>query len=269
MDSSFDVFDKNRISSTEVVRQLQSLGVQPGVVLLVHASFGAIGPLDGGPDAFIDALIEVVGAGGTIVMPSWTDDDDDVFDSKATPTDDHLGIVSDTFWRRTDVVRGTHPFAVAARGPKAAWISAAPFVLPPHAPDSGVARVHDLDGWVLLAGVDHDANTTIHLAELMAGAPYRQQYYVTVLEEGRPKRIDYGENDCCCRNFKLVGRWLRERGLERDGPLGHGHAILARSRDIVATVVDELRDDLCRFLCPRGTCEDCDESWQSVVTSTD
>lgn len=196
-------------------------------------------------------------------MPSWTDDDE-VFDAEETPTEDHLGIVSDVFWRRPDVLRGTHLFAVAATGPKAEWTTAAPFVLPPHAPDSGVARVHDLDGWVLLAGVDHDANTTIHLAELLAGAPYRSRRHVTVLEDGRPRRIDYGENDACGRNFALVGGWLRERGLQREGPLGSGRAILARSRDIVSIVVVELRDDPCRFLCPRGTCGECDDSWESV-----
>lgn len=197
-------------------------------------------------------------------MPSWTDEDDEPFDPQETPTEDHLGIVSEVFWHRRDVLRGAHPFAVAATGPKARWITAAPFVLPPHAPDSGVARVHDLDGWVLLAGVGHDADTTIHLGELTAGVPYRQRKHVTILSDGRPKRVDFGENDSCCRNFELVGGWLRDRGLQREGPLGGGRAILARSRDIVDTIVAELRDDPCRFLCPRGVCESCDESWESV-----
>lgn len=234
------------------------------MVVLVHTSFSAIGPLDGGPEACIDALVSAVSPGGTIVMPSWTDDDDQPFDAGATPTDDHLGIVSDVFWRRPDVVRGNHPFAVAALGAEAEHIAAAPFVLPPHAPDSGVARVHDLDGWVLLAGVGHDANTTVHLAELIGGAPYRVPHHITVVRAGRAVRVDYGENDHCCRNFAKVGERLGQRGLQREGPLGRGRARFMRARDVVAATVDLLREDPCALLCRRGECAECDEAWATV-----
>lgn len=238
-------------------------------MLLVHTSFSKVGPLDGGPDALIDALLEALGPDGTLVMPSWTAEDDVPFDPTETSTLPHLGIVSDTFWRRPGVLRGDHPFAVAAIGPKADYITSAPFVLPPHAPDSGVARVHELDGWVLLLGVDHDSNTTIHLAELIAGVPYWQACYITIVENGRPKRVHYGENDHCCQRFNLAGDWLRDRGLQREGTVGSATAMLTRSRDVVDTVVEELRDDLCRFLHPRGSgCDECEESWVSVVQSS-
>lgn len=234
----------------------------------MHTSFSNVGPIDGGPDALIDALLETLGPEGTLVMPSWTNDDDEPFDPKATSALPHLGIVADTFWRRPGVLRGNHPFAVAAIGPKADYIASAPFILPPHAPDSGVARVHELDGWVLLLGVDHDSNTTIHLAELTAGVPYWQACYITIIDNGRPKRVHYGENDCCCQRFNLAGAWLRERGLQREGSVGNARAMLVRSRDVVDTVVDELRDDPCRFLHPRGSgCDECEESWVSVVES--
>lgn len=231
----------------------------------MHTSFRAIGPIEDGPDGFIDALVEAVGPEGTIVMPSWSAEDDYLFVPEHSNCREDLGIVADTFWRRHDVVRGSHAFAVAARGPLAEHIAGSPFIVPPHAPDSGVARVHDADGWVLLAGVDHDADTTVHLGELEGGAPYRQPRYILVLSDGVPKRVDYGENDSCCRGFNMVGDWLRSRGLQREGRLGNATGVLARSRDIVATVIEELRDDPCRFLCRSGTCEDCDRSWASLA----
>lgn len=89
--------------------------------------------------------------------------------------------------------------------------------------------------------------------------------YCIILQDGVPTRIDYGEIDHCCRNFVLVGRWLDERGLQRVGRVGHASARLARSRDVVATVVEELAADPCRFLCPEGTgCEECDLAWKST-----
>ncbi len=246
--------------------QLDALGLRRGDVVLVHTSFRAIRPTHGDPDAVIDALMETVGDEGTVVMPSWTDDDDEVFDPHTYEVDEHLGVVADEFWQRPDVLRGSHPFAVAAWGKHAAHITSAPLVLPPHAPDSGVARAHDLDGKVLLLGCDHDANTTIHLGELMAGAPYRVSNHITVLRDGQPTRIDYGENDHCCIGFNKVDGWLDARGLQRQGPFGSGTARLVRAQDVTATVIDELADDKCRLLehSPGGTCDECDRAWASV-----
>ena len=45
--------------------------------------------------------------------------------------------------------------------------------------------------------------------------PYRIAKYCTVLVDGVPTRVGYGEIDHCCRNFRLMGEWLGRRGLER------------------------------------------------------
>lgn len=73
-------------------------------------------------------------------------------------------------------------------------------------PESPVGRARDLDGQVLLLGVCHDADTTLHLAELIAGVPYRVQRSCTVVENGRAVRVHYGENDHCCERFALAIR---------------------------------------------------------------
>ncbi len=251
--------------SNPLTDQLRALGVAAGDVVVVHTAFSEV-RADGGPDAVIEALIEAVGPQGTIVMPSWTDEDDEVFDPQTDDVTDDLGVVADTFWRRPDVARGNHPFAVAAWGKHAGHIAGAPFLVPPHAPDSGIARAHDLDAKVLLLGVTHHANTTIHLAELLADVPYRVPNHITVVVDGRVERIDYGENDHCCEGFEQVGDWLDARGLQRTGPFAHGTARLLRARDVTATVADELADDRCRLLAhqPGGGCDECDRAWASV-----
>jgi aminoglycoside 3-N-acetyltransferase len=85
-----------------------------------------------------------------------------------------MGIVADTFWRLPGVLRSDSPHAFAARGAHAAAIAKEHPVDVPHGPDSPVGRVHDLGGDVLLLGVGHDSNTTIHLAENLAGVRYRR-----------------------------------------------------------------------------------------------
>jgi aminoglycoside N3'-acetyltransferase len=215
--------------------------------------------VDGGPTGLIEALRTAVGSAGTIVMPSWGDDDDRAFDPTKTAASADLGVTADTFWRLAAARRSDHPFAFAALGPAAAKVTADPLPLPPHCLQSPIGRVYELDGQILLLGVGHDANTTIHLAEILADVPYRVPKHCTVMRDAQPVRIDYQENDHCCERFALVDEWLRARGLQQEGPVGQARARLARSRDVVNTVREELARDPLLFLHPpeRG-CAECD-----------
>src|SRR5512147_115298 len=105
------------LSRTEVANQLSALGVKKDGVLLVHTSFRAVRPIEGGPVGLIEALRSALGPDGTLVMPSWAGNDDEPFDPARTPASPDLGVVSDTFWRLSGVVRSNHPFAFAAAGP--------------------------------------------------------------------------------------------------------------------------------------------------------
>ena len=253
------------LSKAEIVDQLRRLGVAPGGVLLAHTSFRAVRPVEGGPAGLIEALIEALG-GGTLVMPSWTGDDETPFDPAATPASPDLGIVADTFWRLPGVKRSAHPFACAALGPRAERIVADPLPLPPHIPASPVGRVHEFDGQVLLIGVGHDADTTLHLAELLAAVPYRVPKHCTVEQNGRPVRVRYGENDHCCARFALADDWLRGKNLQAEGPVGHAHARLARACDIVRVAREHLAREPLIFLHPADAgCADCNDARRSVA----
>jgi aminoglycoside 3-N-acetyltransferase len=259
--------DEERCKSRQTVtRELLALGVEPGGVLLVHTSFRAVRPVERGSHGLIEALLDAIGATGTLVMPSWTGDDDEPFDPATTSASPDLGVTADAFWRLPGVRRSDHAFAFAAVGPHAAQITGDPLPLPPHGPESPVGRVHELDGQVLLLGVGHDADTTLHLAELLGGAAYRVRKHCTALKDGRRMRVDYGENDHCCARFALADEWLRARGLQREGPVGHAHARLARARDIVQVALEHLASDPLLFLHPAdAACVECDEARKSVT----
>jgi aminoglycoside N3'-acetyltransferase len=258
--------DRKELSRAELTAQLRALGVERGGVLLAHTSFRATRPLDGGPAGLIGALRDAVGPDGTLVMPSWAEREDQPFDPLTTPASPDLGVVADIFWRLPGVLRSNHCQAFAAAGPDAARVTADPLPLPPHIPESPVGRVHDLNGQVLLLGVGHDADTTLHLAELLAGVPYRVPRHCTVLQGGHPVRVDYGENDHCCARFALADEWLRARSLQSEGRVGYAHARLARARDIVAVALVHLARDPLLFLHPSSAgCAECDEARGSTV----
>jgi aminoglycoside N3'-acetyltransferase len=254
---------QNSISQDTLVRQLRTLGVQPGGVLLVHTAFSQVGPVAEGPAGLIAALRTALTPAGTLVMPSMSWDDDHPFDPQTTPCPE-MGIVADSFWRLPGVLRSASPHAFAASGPHAGQITADHRFDIPHGLASPVGRVFELDGQVLLLGVGHDANTTIHLAENLAGVRYRRDKHVTLLVDDRPARFEYREIDHCCENFALVDRWLDDAGLQQRGTVGHGTAGLLRARDVVRVVVERLYANETTFLHPRGVDEECDDAWRSL-----
>lgn len=257
---------RRELTRAEVVDQLRAQGVREGGVLLVHTSFRAVRPVEGGPAGLVAALREALGPAGTLVMPSWTGSDEEPFDPLSTPASEDLGVVAEVFWRLPGVRRSAHEFAFAAAGPEAEAILADPLPLPPHLPESPVGRVHERDGQVLLLGVGHDADTTLHLAELLAGVPYGIPKQITTLRDGRPTRVEYAENDHCCQRFALADGWLRARGLQAEGRVGHAHARLVRSRDVVAAALEHLAADPLLFLhAPEEGCADCDEARRSTT----
>jgi aminoglycoside 3-N-acetyltransferase len=246
----------------ELLRQLSSLGVEAGGVLLVHAAFSKVAPVKGGPAALIEALRTATGAEGTLVMPSMADDDDTPFDPGRSSCR-ALGVLADTFWRMPGVLRSHSPHAFAACGPEAPRITLPHPVDIPHGLDSPPGRAYRLDAQVLLLGVGHDANTTIHVAESIAGVRYRLPKYATVMENGRPKRYEYGETDHCCERFGLLDEWLGPK--QRRGIVGGAEARLARSRDIVDAALERLRADETVFLHPAGgPCSECNEARSSM-----
>ena len=247
-----------------LIQNFLELGVKPSGVLLVHTSFSKIKPIEGGPLGLISALRSALGADGTLVMPSMSYDDDHPFDKTKSPCPE-MGIVADTFWRLPGVLRSDNNHAFAAVGRLAEKIVAPHPMDVPHGLASPVGRVYESDGQVLLLGVDHGSNTTIHLCENLAGVRYRRAKYITVLKDGQPTRFDYREIDHCCQNFALVDGWLDEKQNQRHGRIGNGETRLMRSRDIVNVVTSHLKQDETIFLHPQGVDEECDDARASLT----
>ena len=61
------------VIKSDIIDALKEIGLQRGDSVMVHTSLSRIGYVCGGAQAVIEALIEVVGDEGTIMMPtqSW------------------------------------------------------------------------------------------------------------------------------------------------------------------------------------------------------
>lgn len=251
----------------EIVAELEALGIEAGDALLVHTASRAVYPVERGPGGLIDSLGCATGPGGTPVMPSWTEDNDRPFDPVTTPASRTLGIVAETFRQLSNVERSDHLFAFAARRPKAAQIISDPCAIPPHQHRGPVAKELDSDGGIPLLGVDHDSNTSLHLAESLAHVPYRRAQHTTVLRNGEAMRIDYLENDHCCQLSRRVNEWRDRCALQSRGTVGLASAKLVRSRGLIDIALAEPDCDPFVFLHSRDSeWEECVDAWQSVST---
>jgi len=252
------------VSKAELIHQLADLGVEPGSVLLVHTAFSKVRPVEDGPEGLIAALMTHLGPQGTLIMPSMSYDDEHVFDPTTTPCRAEVGIVPDIFWRLPYVLRSNTPHAFAAAGLQAAFVTASFPLDKPHGLDSPIGRIYTLNGHVLLLGVSHESNTTLHLAENLAAVRYRLQVRFRILKDGQLEWFEYEEINHCCHNFQPMDNWLDERGLQRRGRIGHAEARLIRSRAIVEVAVEHLAKDEAAFLHPLGVDTNCDQTREQL-----
>jgi aminoglycoside 3-N-acetyltransferase len=223
--------------------------------VLMHSSLSALGEVEGGADAVIDALLEVLGEQGTLAMPTMSSG---TFHRDTTPS--NVGRITEVFRRRPGVARSLHPtHSVAARGPQAAYLLANHEQSPTAVgPDTPFGRLVALEGKVLLLGVDQDRNTLLHSAEEAVDAPYLSDHYATYIDDaGREVTLRLQRYPGPHRDFIGLEPRFRKAGWMRVGKVGGAVARLMPARELFAETVAALREDPAAVLCDNPACADC------------
>ncbi len=242
-----------------LVSDLIALGMNEGMTLLVHSSLRSLGWVCGGPVSVILALEQVLGTEGTLVMPTHSSDlsepsvwkhppvpkdwwqiirrETPAFRPDLTPTR-QMGTIAESFRKQHKVLRSSHPQASFA-----AWGKNAEFVTSGHSLEyslgekSPLARIYDLDGYVLLLGITDSNNTSIHVSE------YRSKYSKKkVIVKGAPISLRNGERDCANfediniddSDFERIGADFASSSLDVTvGKIGNADSKLMRQRELV------------------------------------
>jgi len=160
---------------TELITAFRTAGLAAGDLVLVHSALRKLGPVEGGADTVIDALLEVVGNQGTLAMATHTfrlvNAVQPVFHQTLTPT--NVGALSNVFRKRPGVLRSLHPtHSVAAIGPRAAeFVAGHEHDDTPCSATSPYGRLRDWGGKVLIIGVGLECCTFFHGCEQWAHLP--------------------------------------------------------------------------------------------------
>lgn len=173
------------IGFSDLVSAFRKLDILPGVPLVAHASLSAFGPVAGGAQTVVAALLEVFPA---LIMPGFTYKtmvipDDGPPDNALVygaytdanrqaqffrpnmPVDRLIGAVPEALRLLPQARRSLHPI-LSFIGVNADRFLDCQSVAEPLGP---FRLLVDANAWVLLLGVDHTANTAIHYAERLAG----------------------------------------------------------------------------------------------------
>lgn len=254
--------------TTETLRaDLAALGVKEGMTLLVHSSFKSLGQwVAGGPVAVILALEKALGDSGTLVMPTHSSDLSDpagwmnppapaewweqirehmpAYDPDLTSSS-YMGIIPELFRKQGGVKRSAHPqVSFAARGPKAEFITGNHGLEYGLGEGSPLARIYDEDGWVLLLGVGHANNTSIHLAEYRADYPSKKE---TVSKapmnlDGLRRWVEFRDIELDSDDFAEIGTGFeREQGLVLRGNIAGADSLLMPQKALVDFATEWMR----------------------------
>ena len=245
-----------------LAQHLAQLGVKAGMVLLVHAALSKLGYVPGGPVTVIQALQDVLTPAGTLVMPTHTSDYSEpsewqnppvpaawqpiirehypAFDPALTPTR-QMGAMAELFRTWPGVVRSNHPqVSFAAWGQYAEQITAdhsLPFGMGDESP---LARVYDLDGFVLLLGVGHQNNSSFHLGEYRAGIRPFITEGAPIIQNGQRVWHTYQEVDYDDEPFPTIGAELEAAGAVTIGQVGLAECRLFSQKTAVDFACDWL-----------------------------
>lgn len=252
--SAVDRSDAPR-TRTSLAADLGKLGLAPGMTVIVHSAMSSLGWVCGGPVAVVQALMDVLTPAGTLVMPAHSGEYSDpanwqrppvpeswwpairaempLFDPRVTPTRG-MGRIAECFRSFPDVRRSAHPQVSFS-----AWGRHADLITEGHRPacclgeTSPLARLYELDAHVLLLGVDHGNNTSMHLAEYRApgGKPVRNGMPWVV--DGVKTWAEFDDIETDSDPFAEIGADFDRLGGSVLGRVGSAECRLMKQRAVV------------------------------------
>ena len=254
------------ISFRDIITGFKKLELEPQSQAIAHVSLRSFGEVRGGAETVLGALLASVKG---LVMPTFT------YDTMITPetgpenngitygsgkdlnrmaeffrpdlpADPSMGVVADMLRRHPAAHRSSHPI-LSFVGIQADEALQAQTIEEPLAP---IRCLVDKQAWVLLVGVNHTRNTSIHFAEKLAG---RKQFIRWALTAK-------GVVECpgwpgCSDGFEAAAPALAE--ITRKVQVGASLIQALPLGPMVEAVQALIHSDPLALLCSRPDCERC------------
>ena len=248
------------ITKSQLFRELKELGVAEGQTVMLHASVKNIGWVVGGPDVVLDAILDDLTTRGTLMMlASWEDNPYELshwpeerkeaylrecpaFDPERSRADrKDMSILTEYLRTWPCAYRSRHPFSYVAVGERAQWITDEHPWQYRDGPGSPLAKLCEVDGFVLLLGSPIGDVTLLHHAEHLADVPNKKvdRYRMPVLQDGRRVWMDFEEYDTTRgivdwpnNYFETIVKDYLAAGNSRTGRVGGADSYLFEAKSL-------------------------------------
>jgi aminoglycoside 3-N-acetyltransferase len=258
------------ITVRDLFHGFDSLSLRAGPVI-AHGSFKSLGRVQGGPKTVIDALLASTNG---LMMPAFTYEtmvyprsgpdlngmDYEVEHGKRRrgevaapvyfkpelPVDKEIGVLPETLRRNRHARRSLHPI-LSFTGVNVDFALERQSMEDPFAPIGALA---EQNGWVLLIGVNHRVNTSIHYAERLAG---RRQFLRWAATPRRVVECDNFPGDS--EGFQEIAPYLtHERNVVT---IGEARVEAIPLRLLIEAAEELVKQHPLALLCQRENCGRC------------
>ena len=236
------------MNKEKLAKAFRDIGITEGMELEVHSSLSSFGHVEGGAEAVIEALMECVGEDGSIFMPALrlspalelTEADRDMgitVKIKVLPEDSErtdMGIIADTFRKRSDVVTGSGVIRTSGWGRNAH-----------QAVSGGLDYVIHNGGKALLLGVDIYKLTAMHYVEDILPKEIGDIFAPDeeICRKYPPEEWFVEAGEPPVKPWYTIQKTAFERGLIKDGYIGNCRYMFFDIWDVVSIYKEELERD--------------------------
>ncbi len=238
------------LSKDTLIEEFRAIGVEAGDALLVHSSYNSFGGVEGGPQTVIDALLHVLGAEGTLIMPTFNFDfcKGEPWDVRETPS--HMGIITELVRKDPRSRRVFHPiYSFAIIGAQAEFLTRERYKSS-YERNSLFGRLRALDGKIMVVGLSYnDSMTFFHHVEELEGVDYRYLKTFTGLVTDEDGNTYEDSFQMLARDIEQgvetmvdpMGELAEERGLIKAWQIGEADVKLMKANEIYEFTAREMR----------------------------
>ena len=266
----------SRITKASLISDFSRLGINPGDTILIRAALSAVGRIEGGAAAFVEALVEHLGPSGTVVSLSFTGGSfvrlpkrEDAFSATKKSS---AGGLPNAILAHKDARRSRHPMcSYVAIGRLADEITRGHDEnSPAYEP---IRKIVEADGKNILVGCVSSSPgfTTTHLAEsdlghlkLLAVFPrLRSSYFVD--RDGNLRLFRRRDPGLCSNSFYKFYALYVKSGILVTGRIGDAYSILAPAKECFRIDLETLNQDRKFNLCGSKDCWTCNAGrWDRI-----
>lgn len=254
----------NPLTVNNLIAAFGEIGLHKSDSLIIHSSLSSLGRVERGADGVLDALLEVIGPSGNLMLPTFNYTrplPEPYYDPQNTPC--RTGIIPETGRKRPDAVRSLHPtHSAAVSGPDAKQLTDGHLRTRAFGKNSPVDLLIQAGGKILLLGVTHTSNSAIHIGEEYAEIPKVSWYeplpmIKVLMPDGKIIEHQLDASPSCSAAFNAVEYSLRQHNEINDLRIGAAKMQLVSGAAIVRRVVEMIEKKADILLCRWGGCKPC------------